>query len=326
MHKPYIAQLVYNATFPRPRPGIDPTSFPAHVVRNLVPEVRTETSTFYGPLDYVEAQYPGLDYTYKPHRRRLSRFPWHRRLFRVFDELRLTDSEISSLCHWEGTRSARERYEKETGIKIKDTTACGVPVAPPTQPPVVQVHYLNDSSVAKVAVTTTTANPPTAEKPHDDIAGVSSSMSNQDGKVDRCDRVTGPAQECTEEMENSDDDELQSYGVELNNHLMAATAARARGQDVPLDDAWERWIKEMDEQRNYTELRNAELRNAIRFGGNAASFIPVSSPSFVSHSSSPLPYAATNGLQIAPSSMNNLGTPTNSAIREYVSRRSETAR
>ena len=130
MHMPSLSQLVYNTTFPRPRTS-DPASFAAHITRNLVPEVRIETSTFYGSLDCIEAQYPGLDYSYGPHRMRLGRFPWHRRLFRVFDELRLTEAEISSLCRWEGTKSARERYEKEEGVKVQDTTANGVRPASP---------------------------------------------------------------------------------------------------------------------------------------------------------------------------------------------------
>ncbi|KAJ5579320.1 hypothetical protein N7450_008187 [Penicillium hetheringtonii] len=106
MRKPSLAQAVYNATFPHPRAS-DPGSFAAHITRNLVPEVRIETNTFYGPLDSIEAQYPGLNYSYGPHRMRLSRFTWHRRLFHVFDKLRLTETEIAELCCWEG-RSLRD--------------------------------------------------------------------------------------------------------------------------------------------------------------------------------------------------------------------------
>ncbi|KZF22041.1 hypothetical protein L228DRAFT_247652 [Xylona heveae TC161] len=116
-----LPQLVYNHLFPNPRPA-DPSSFSAHVSRNIVPEVRLETTTFYGALDSTEARYPGLNYSYGPHRMRLRRFPWHRRLFRAFDELGLTESEIASLCRWEGTKWARERYEKEEGVIVRDTT------------------------------------------------------------------------------------------------------------------------------------------------------------------------------------------------------------
>jgi hypothetical protein len=116
-----IDHLVYESIFPKPKPG-DPQNFPDLLLRQLVPEVRSETACFYGGLDSLEAQYPGLDYSYPPHRMRLGRYIWHRRLFRAFDTLRLTPSEIASLTKWEGTRWARERYEKEHNIKIRDTT------------------------------------------------------------------------------------------------------------------------------------------------------------------------------------------------------------
>lgn len=89
-----------------------------------------EVQTYYGALDTLEAQYPGLDYTYPPHRRRMSRYPWHRRLFRVFDELSLTNDEILNLCQWEGTRAAKERYEREAQTEVKTTTAHDVVAAP----------------------------------------------------------------------------------------------------------------------------------------------------------------------------------------------------
>ncbi|KAI9837058.1 MAG: hypothetical protein M1819_000707 [Sarea resinae] len=121
-----LTQVVYNHLFPHPRPT-DPASFAVHLSRNLIPEVRIETATFYGTLDTIEARYPGLDYSYGPHRMRLGRFTWHRRLFRAFDELRLTESEIAALCRWEGTKWARERYEADEGIKVLDTTGDEIP-------------------------------------------------------------------------------------------------------------------------------------------------------------------------------------------------------
>jgi hypothetical protein len=107
--------------YPKPKPG-DPKNFPDLLRRHLVPEVRNETACFYEGLDSLEAQYPGLDYSHPPHRMRLSWYTWHGRLFRAFDTLRLTRLEIASLTTWEGTRWAREKYEKEHSIKIRDTT------------------------------------------------------------------------------------------------------------------------------------------------------------------------------------------------------------
>ncbi|KIX00812.1 uncharacterized protein Z518_09877 [Rhinocladiella mackenziei CBS 650.93] len=129
MRKPCIPELIYQKTFPKPKQG-EPVSFYAHIQRHIVGEVRVEVQTYYGALDTLEAQYPGLDYTYPPHRRRMSRYPWHRRLFRVFDELGLTDNEILNLCQWEGTRAAKERYEREAHIEVKTTTAHDVVAAP----------------------------------------------------------------------------------------------------------------------------------------------------------------------------------------------------
>lgn len=116
-----IAHLLYNYLFPNPTAN-DPPSFAAHLARNLVPEVRIEVATYYGDLNSVEARYPGLNYCYPPHRMRLGRFKHHRRLFSAFDNLGLTYNEIQDFCCWEGTRWARERYEKDEGIKVLDTT------------------------------------------------------------------------------------------------------------------------------------------------------------------------------------------------------------
>ncbi|EXJ95736.1 hypothetical protein A1O1_00860 [Capronia coronata CBS 617.96] len=129
MRKPSIPDLIYQRTFPKPKPT-DPASFYAHVHRNIVVEIRAEVQTYYGTVDTLEAQYPGLDYTHPPHRRRLSRFTWHRRLFRVFDELGVTKDEILSLCKWEGTRAAKERYEQDAETKVKTTTGDDVAAAP----------------------------------------------------------------------------------------------------------------------------------------------------------------------------------------------------
>ena len=139
MRKPSIAQLVYNASFPHPR-TTDPSSFAAHVARNLVPEVRLETDAFYGSLSLVEAQYPGLDYSFAPHRVRLGRFTWHRRLFKVFDRLQLTRQEILELCTWEGTLSARKRYEEEEELEITDVLIARMPHSAPCYLPTATVH------------------------------------------------------------------------------------------------------------------------------------------------------------------------------------------
>lgn len=144
MHKPSITQLVYKQLYPRPNAQKDPPSFAQFVSRLLVHEVRTETTNFYGSLNCVEAQYPGLDYSFGAHRQRLGRFPHHKRLFKAFDELGLTKNEIYSICQWEGTKSAKDKYEKDAGRKITDTTLEDVAVQEVRQPPVVYFHGEDD--------------------------------------------------------------------------------------------------------------------------------------------------------------------------------------
>jgi hypothetical protein len=115
-----VDQLVFEYMFPKPRQP-DLQNFHALLQRQLIPEVRHEVQSYYGHLDTQEAKYPGLDYCHPTHRIRLSRWPWHRRLFRAFDALRLTRNEIAGLTKWEGTKWAKERYESQEGIVIRDT-------------------------------------------------------------------------------------------------------------------------------------------------------------------------------------------------------------
>lgn len=244
MRKPSIAQLVYNALFPRPRSS-DPSTFAAHITRNLVPEVRVETSTFYGPLDCIEAQYPGLDYSYGPHRMRLGRFPWHRRLFRAFDELKLTEEEISELCCWEGTKSARRRYEAEEGITVQDTTGDSIPSALPDPVPVVEIHY--DFC-----------------RPEDDPDMTMDNGSDHTVRASdsRSSSVLTDYRQHEDEVEDEySDEEVESCGLALNNRLMAAMAARDQGADVPLDEDWEQWLKEAGERGGYAEVMHAIRSN-----------------------------------------------------------------
>lgn len=213
MHKPSISQLVYKTIYPRPR-STDPNSLSAHITRNIVPEVRVETQTFYGPLDCIEAQYPGLDYTFAPHRRRLSRFAHHKKLFKVFDELRLTDNEILSLCIWEGTKSAKDKYERDAGRPIRDTTLDGIPPAP----------YINTRPISYFS---------------DDYEWQTS--------TGRTTRLDNQRPETIDEDQMTDEEEIDTHnsvGVQLNQELRRAADARARGEPAIFDEQFEEWMKE----------------------------------------------------------------------------------
>lgn len=208
MKRPSIHDLVFRHQFPSPKQN-EPQNFYAHVQRNLVPEVRVEVQTFYGALDSLEAQYPGLDYTHDPHRRRLGRFPWHRRLFRTFDQLRLTDDEVLSICQWEGTKSAKDKYEAETGRSIHDTTADDV--APPER-----------SSPSAVVHRVPRRQPSTETMAH----------------------VGGLDDHSIEEDQSEDDDDIEvSVGVQLNDQLMAVEEG-----DSPSEGPLEEWLKYMHER------------------------------------------------------------------------------
>lgn len=120
-----LSTLIYNNLYPNPTAN-DPNNFSAHLAKHLIPEIRIETARFYGSLDSTEARYPGLNYTYPPHIARLARFSNHARLFKVFRQLRLTKAEILDIVRWEGTLWARERFERDEGVKIRDTTGNGI--------------------------------------------------------------------------------------------------------------------------------------------------------------------------------------------------------
>ncbi|KAK0124049.1 hypothetical protein ONS95_009035 [Cadophora gregata] len=217
MKAPAVDQLVYEFMFPKPKPN-DPQNFQGLLQRNLVPEVRLETQAFYGHLSSQEAKYPGLDYSYQPHRVRLSRYPWHRRLFRAFDNVGLTRHEIASLTKWEGTRWAKERFEREQGIVIRDTTADGIFdwVPPELRVPVTPLAHRADI---------------------EDMEDIQEDEETEENEAEN---------EMDEDIDDSDV-EIQSVGVALNEQLRANAALRAAGSDTIMDEAWEQWLKEAAE-------------------------------------------------------------------------------
>ncbi|KAK8075224.1 hypothetical protein PG997_009887 [Apiospora hydei] len=207
-----IDQLVYEYMFTKPRAS-DPQNFHALLHRHLILEVRQEVHSFYGHLDTQEAKYPGLDYCHHIHRIRLSRWPWHRRLFRAFDGLRLTNSEISNLTKWEGTKWAKERFERDSGIIIRDTADEGMSEwVPPENRPTTATTSPNDERTAGVEAEAGD----TTENADDDMEG-----------------------------EEDSDGEMESIGIALNQRLLERTARREAGADTsePLDEEWEQWLK-----------------------------------------------------------------------------------
>ncbi|KAJ5278818.1 hypothetical protein N7478_004190 [Penicillium angulare] len=235
MRKPSLPQLVHNTIFPHPSAN-DPDSFAAFVVKKLVPEVRLETSRFYGHLDCIEAQYPGLDYSYGPHRMRLGRFQWHRRLFKTFDELGLTNDEMMDMCCWEGTKSARARYELMEGTTVRDTIGHSTWQPTPTPLPSITVHddfYGLEDDYDQLIETRS-----------DDTVRASDTRSSS----------VFSGYRSHEHDEDSSDEEVTSCGLPLQHQLIANVEARDQGADVPLDAAWEQWLKESRERGSYSDM------------------------------------------------------------------------
>jgi hypothetical protein len=224
-----ISTLVYQTLFPNPTPS-DPASFSAHLSKNLVGEVRIETATFYGSLDTIEARYPGLNYAHAPHRKRLGRFPHHAKLFRAFDELGLTESEILGFCRWEGTLWARERYERDEGVKVRDTTGCEIQAWVDTRANK-RGEGINVKTDIEVEIEEVMDSRPADTEMVDDVS------SDEEVDVD------------------------ESVGFELNQRLMHAAAMREQGVNVAMDPEWEQYLKEAQERG---ELNIEATREALR--------------------------------------------------------------
>lgn len=212
-----IDALVYEQMFPKPR-SQDPQNFHALLQRHLILEVRQEVHSFYGHLDTPEAKYPGLDYNSHTHRTRLSRWQWHRRLFRAFDALRLTPNEISGLTKWEGTKWAKERYEREQDCVIRDTAMDGLPVWTG------QPHSRRPLRITRAA-----------ESSEDDtMADADAAEEDSEGELES----VGFA-----------------LNERLRERLAARSAGDL---SIPLDEAWEQWFKNAVETGEISAVRERQ--------------------------------------------------------------------
>lgn len=220
-----IEKLVYTQLFPKAR-ATDPEDFDAFLNRHLIAEIKSETLAFYGQLETLESKYPGLDYTNRTHRIRLSRYTWHRRLFRALDALGLTPAEISNLSRWQGTKWAKEKYEKETGVEIRDTAADGIPTW--------------DDELGRAVGDEREVSNNDEEAASQDNAQEEEESSDADNNHDQGQEARGDAQGDEEASES----EFRSVGVELNRRLLAGAARREAGDvNAVLDEEWEQWLK-----------------------------------------------------------------------------------
>ncbi|CAN9309080.1 hypothetical protein CUC08_Gglean008254 [Alternaria sp. MG1] len=261
-----ISVLVYNTLFPTPSPT-DPPSFSAHLSKNLVGEVRIETANFYGSLDTIEARYPGLNYAFQPHRKRLGRFPHHKRLFDAFDRLGLTEAEIQGFCRWEGTLWARERYERDEGVRVVDTTGVDIGAWVDTRRAYSSRNNgagINVKTDIEVEIEELEHNH--HHHHHHHHSQSTRPMQHNNGGDTEMPDSSSSAEEDEDEESDSDttSNELSSsVGFSLNARLLHAAALResSGAMNIPMDPEWEQYLKEASERG---ELNIDATREALR--------------------------------------------------------------
>ena len=239
-----VASLLYSRLFPTPGPA-DPPNFQTHLARDLIPEIRIETATFYGSLDSIEARYPGLNYCHAPHRMRLGRFPHHARLFAIIDQLGITEQEIKDLARWEGTLWARQRFERDEGIRVRDTTGDGI------------VHWVDARLRKKEFENGIRVKVETAVEFTQDtlVDGCVNSSRVQDFIQHGDDTIHHPEDMDDEEQPEGDaavftqavSQSTLRLSQDLNRRILAAIAARQQGMDVDINPELEAYLKELVE-------------------------------------------------------------------------------
>lgn len=182
---------------------------------------------------------------------RLGRFPHHRKLFQAFSAIGLTEHEIQDFCCWEGTKWARERYEKDEGIKVTDTT--GDEIGP-------WVDRRTKENARRPSITRKTDIEVVVE---DSINLEDEDMSDADEEEEEDDEMEqeGGAHSLPQHTASSDgrsivqqaaeaDVELnlarqreQATRMNINQHVIAAWE-----QGTPLDPAFEQFLKEQSER------------------------------------------------------------------------------
>lgn len=225
MQKPDIWKLVLACLLPA-KSEFSANDWRLYVNRYLLPEIRSETIRFYGNTDSVEARHPGLDYASPAHRLRLGAYPRHHQLFAIFDRLSLTRAEIRTLCKWEGTKQEKDDFERRMHVEIRDTTWDDVKAFKKKKPTawLMPTHPLLRHDVRIVPAE------PRREVPCEEV------VEENEGE--------DPTEAIDTSDEESEDDIQQSVGVSLNQRLLAATAAIARGEEAEIDADWEQWMKE----------------------------------------------------------------------------------
>ena len=236
MKKPEIWKLVLGCLLPA-KSDFSRDDWRTYIQRYLLPEIQTETLRFYGENTSAEALHPGLDYANPGHRARLQAFPRHNQLFGVLDNLRLTESEIHMLCKWEGTKLAKEHFERQHMMRVKDTTWDGIQSYSKQTPS----GYLISKGLSQRCES---AQVKTAYELGSDFEAEVEDEEMEDSEVDE-DEGSG---------EESEDELQRSYGMELNQRLI----------DGSMDADWEQWMKEAIERGDVPESLDPSHTQALQ--------------------------------------------------------------
>ncbi|KAF2222585.1 hypothetical protein BDZ85DRAFT_263895 [Elsinoe ampelina] len=239
LRKVPVTTLLYQYLYPRPTSN-DPNNFSNHLARNLIPEIRVETARFYGSLDSVEARYPGLNYTHFPHIRRLASFPHHARLFRAIKALGITDCEVLDMARWEGTLWARERFEKDEGIKVLDTTGDDI------------LDWVNPRTKETAQIRATTTMTLTTVSAERQLPSPQSAT-HCDLEVQEPERMTESPAQMDDDSDGESDDSSSTQGatnatrsaMELSQQIMDVIRRHQRGEPVNLSADLEDWVEEL---------------------------------------------------------------------------------
>jgi DNA-binding transcriptional MerR regulator len=241
----------------------------------LVPEVRIEVATFYGDLNSAEARYPGLNYCHPPHRMRLGRFKHHRRLFQAFDDLGLTYNEIQEFCCWEGTKWARERYERDEGVKVVDTT--GDEIGPFVDRRELRREEMGrrGSITRKTDIEVVVEDRQRIEEGDEDMSDADSEGGEEDENeaettADESPQEAAALEEHISELSRRRQLSINSREQEYNRRIMAAWE-----QGLALTPELENYLKEQSERG--TLPMSMDLRNILR--RSASGYQPLTNPS-----------------------------------------------
>jgi hypothetical protein len=184
--------------------------------------------------------------------------------------LGLTEFEISMLCRWEGTLWARQRYERDEGIKVVDTTGMEIGLwvdrrrvqkrSRRSSPRGIKVKTHIEVEIEEVGSSSDARTQTSTPIPQSQSHSLYYPQTLARG-VEHGDAIS--SRQVTPSISDSEDPTAAHL---THQSVMAAAAARGLPThlaDITLDPAWEQYLKEQAE-RGELALSSAELSAHIR--------------------------------------------------------------